>query len=452
MEKDIGLILPKFKNTETNVHSKCPKRHIISALISGFIGLAFEGISSYLQHKQQKALQQAMHTMNKSIYIEWNRVFHLEDSMKMYGVYNVDMLEKLIHKVHKMNNRSIWYERLYAGHVNKWFEMYSASQGANYYAIHSLLYLRTIQEKYIKMYEWFVNQLKEYSHAIRILSKGYLPISLLLPSKLARILQEVKQVLLKTNKNYGLVIKGMYKYYDMKLVMFGIDQNRNLIIQFPVFVQPYTQKPLTLYQVETIPVLILYMNKRADSYTWIRIDKPHITLNPDTYISIWTEELRMCKRIGYEYYCEELFVVKSKSKYSCTSAFYFQLDQQTIKDNCVFDYYYNKTDVKPSILDGGYEIVLANWPSFKRIVCSTHNNIPIEIPSHPYILLNRMVLCNCIIEAESNFLLESIAACDPERDNADLEMYFMANTAFLNYFDELINTLDTPYFHNITRQ
>ena len=131
---------------------------------------------------------------------------------------------------------------------------------------------------------------------------------------------------------------------------------------------------------------------------------------------------------------------------------YFQLDRQTIKDNCVFDYYYNKTDVKPSILDGGYEIVLANWPSFKRIVCSTHNNIPIEIPSHPYVLLNRTVLCNCIIEAESNFLLESIAACDPESNSADLEMYFMANTAFLNYFDELINTLDTPFFHNITRQ
>ena len=166
--------------------------------------------------------------------------------MIMYGVYNVDTLEKLIQMVHKMNNRSIWYEKLYAGHVNKWFEMYSASQGANYYAIHSLLYLRTIQEKYIKMYKRFVNQLKEYSQAIRILSKGYLPISLLLPSKLAKILQEVKQVLLKTNKNYGLVIKGMYKYYDMKLVTFGIDHNRNLIIQFPVFVQPYTQKPLTL--------------------------------------------------------------------------------------------------------------------------------------------------------------------------------------------------------------
>ena len=302
------------------------------------------------------------------------------------------------------------------------------------------------------MYERFVNQLKEYSHAIRILSKGYLPISLLPPSKLAKILQEVKQVLLKTNKNYGLVIKGMYKYYDMKLVTFGIDRDRNLIIQFPVFVQPYMQKPLTLYQIETIPVPILDMNENAESYTWIRIDKPYIVLNPDTYISIRMEELRTCKRIGYEYYCEELFVVKSKAKYSCASALYFQLDKQMIKENCIFDYYYNKTDVKPSILDGGYEIVLANWPSFKRIVCSTHNNIPIEIPSHPYVLLNRTVLCNCLIEAESNFLLESIAACNPEGNDIDLEMYFVANTAFLNYFDELINTLDIPDFHNITRQ
>ena len=216
--------------------------------------------------------------------------------------------------------------------------------------------------------------------------------------------------------------------------------------------QPYIQKPLILYQIETIPVPILDMNKKADSYTWIRIDKPYIVLNPDTYISIRMEELRTCKKIGYEYYCEELFVVKSKAKHSCTSALYFQLDRQTIKENCTFDYYHNKTDVKPSILDGGYEIVLANWPSFKRIVCSTHNNIPIEIPSHPYVLLNRMVLCNCIIEAESNFLLESIAACDPERDDVDLEMYFVANTVFLNYFDELISTLDIPFFHNITRQ
>ena len=62
-----------------------------------------------------------------------------------------------------MSSKLVWFERLYAEHVSKWFEMYTSCQGANYYAIHSLLYLRTIQEKYIKMYKRFVNQLKEYS-------------------------------------------------------------------------------------------------------------------------------------------------------------------------------------------------------------------------------------------------------------------------------------------------
>ena len=33
--------------------------------------------------------------MNKRLNIEQNRVFHLEDSMIMYGIYNVDTLEKI---------------------------------------------------------------------------------------------------------------------------------------------------------------------------------------------------------------------------------------------------------------------------------------------------------------------------------------------------------------------
>ena len=69
-KKDKGIILPKFEDREKNIKEKCQKIQIISALNSGFIGLAFEGISSFLQHKREKALQQAMHTMNKRVNIE----------------------------------------------------------------------------------------------------------------------------------------------------------------------------------------------------------------------------------------------------------------------------------------------------------------------------------------------------------------------------------------------
>ena len=111
----------------------------------------------------------------------------------------------------------------------------------------------------------------------------------------------------------------------MQLVTFGIDRDMNLIIQFPVFIQPYTQKPLILYQLETVPVPILDKNTKAQLYTHLRIKKPYIALNSETYISLRQQELRSCIRIGYEFYCEELFIVKHKSSYSCESAICFDL-------------------------------------------------------------------------------------------------------------------------------
>ena len=81
-------------------------------------------------------------------------------------------------------------------------------------------------------------ELKSYYKVIRILSKGYLPITLISPSKLEAIIEQVRLVL--TNKDYDLVLTRLYLYYDMKLVTFGIVSQRNLIIQFPVFVQPYS--------------------------------------------------------------------------------------------------------------------------------------------------------------------------------------------------------------------
>ena len=143
-------------------------------------------------------------------------------------------------------------------------------------------------------------------------------------------------------------------------------------------------------------------------------------------------------------------MVKHKTKYSCKSVIYFDLGAEIIKENCDFQYYFNITDVKSAVLDGGHEIVLANWPNNKHVICNDCNNIPIKFPSHPHALLNRTVLCNCRIEAEDNFLLESIAACPGKQ--SDLTMYFTVNTASMHYFDSLTNNLETHISQNWTMQ
>ena len=153
--------------------------------------------------------------------------------------------------------------------------------------------------------------------------------------------------------------------------------------------------------------------------------------------------MHTCKKIGYEYYCKELFVVKNKTRYSHVSAIYFNLGPEIIKENCEFKFYFNKTNVKPAMLDGGQQIILANWPSNRKVMCAHNNNILIKIPSHPHMLMNRSILCNCDLEAESNYLLESLAACVNPETKADLVMYFTVNLAFVNYFEGAIENLNS---------
>ena len=89
------------------------------------------------------------------------------------------------------------------------------------------------------------------------------------------------------------------------------------------------------------------------------------------------------QKIDYEFYCKELFAVKHKSSYSCESAIYFNLSTDIIRINCNFDFYFNKTDVTPTVLDGGEKIVLANWPNDNHIICDVNNDIPTQNSKSP---------------------------------------------------------------------
>ena len=80
---------------------------------------------------------------------------------------------------------------------------------------------------------------------------------------------------------------------------------------------------------------------------------------------------------------------------------------------------------------------MANWPNDKHIICNVNNDIPVKIPSLPYVLVNRSILCNCGIEADSHHLLESLAACDNKQSK--LIMYFTINLAFSNYLELMPN-------------
>ena len=56
-------------------------------------------------------------------------------------------------------------------------------------------------------------------------------------------------------------------------------------------------------------------------------------------------------------------------------------------------------------------------------------------------MVNKNVLCNCDIEADNHYLLESLAASDNR--NSKLVMYFTINMAFANYLDIFPNVSES---------
>ena len=71
------------------------KHGIITTLISSFIGLAYEGVSSFLHHRRNMALHMAIRAMENRVNIQHNKLTQLDNSMLMHSVYNTKTLEKI---------------------------------------------------------------------------------------------------------------------------------------------------------------------------------------------------------------------------------------------------------------------------------------------------------------------------------------------------------------------
>ena len=432
LQNDIAYALEHSNGTVT-------KRSVAAAVLP-FLGklaiLAVEGLSSYLQKKRNKAMAQgleALVTTNDQRVM--NKLYQFRNEFLMYGQYNVENLEAVVQTVNALGNRTTRLERAMSGQEH-WPSLdLTGASGPSMFASEMQLITDLLRERHNSVYEELIQVLQDLVVAVATLSKGYLPPQLFPPSRLKEISDKALQVVHRKNPDYVLAVPHLTHYYDMKLVTFGIDSCRNLIITFPIFVQSYHNVPMVLYEIETVKVPIKDTNYQANSYSEVMIRKPYIAVNKDYYIQLRIQELRMCKYIRHVFYCEELFLVKHKSKFSCASAIYYHLPPEVIMQNCNFRYDYNIT-VMPSVLDGGNQIVLANMLSSKRLVCADTSNLARPFPDHEYILVNRSILCHCRLDADLMYLLKSVGSCASSTDDT---VYFTINLAFFYEISQLPN-------------
>ena len=353
------------------------------------------------------------------------------NELLMYGRYNLKSLRGIINTIntlHKKQNHFEWAVK------QKDFNFRKSDMNAVNYNFEVMMYLKNVREEHVVTYREAVKATRDLLDGIAIVTQGRLPRALISDNQLREILGKVDAMVKRNYPDYVLAAKHISHYRDMKMVTFSVDQQaHSLILTFPAFMKNYKQPPLSLYEVETVPVPIIDKNVKADSYSQVRIEKSYIAAGTDYYIQLRISELLMCKSIRYIYYCEELFVIKHKSRHSCVSAIFYNLGPATVTKNCRFDYYYNTT-VPPVILDGGRGVLLANFHGPRSLKCSSVNGgLAKSAPENTYAVVNREFLCDCELDLEHASVLRQLSSCS-KSSSSKMHMKFIINLAFWEMF------------------
>ena len=242
---------------------------------------------------------------------------------------------------------------------------------------------------------------------IATLSKGYLPPKLFPPSFLREISERIALELHKDHHSYKLAFPHESTYYDMKLATFSLDKYFNLIVTFPIFIVPYNHQPLSLYEIETVPIPIKDQDQEASSFSELMVQKPYFVASDSSYIQLRNPKLFHCKKVQEEYFCEETFMVKHTHHHTCESALFYNRSVDLIASQSPFQFYHNRS-VTQSVLDGGSQLVLANVKVGHSPTCDPQ--CLHTLPASTYTLTSREILCNCTLQSD---LLISLWILEP---------------------------------------
>ena len=427
----------KVKVTDETVNNTAQTRgrrgfgSILAKAIPGLITLAIESVSSYIKGRQQQRINTAVEELRSDDNKIKNDLKQYRNELLMYGRYNLKSLRGIINTInalHKKQNHFEWAVK------QKDFNFRKSDMNAVNYNFEVMMYLKNVREEHVVSYREAVKAARDLLNGIAIVTQGRLPRALISDNQLREILGKVDAMVKRNYPDYVLAAKHISHYRDMKMVTFSVDQQaHSLILTFPAFIKNYKQPPLSLYEVETVPVPIIDKNVKADSYSQVRIEKSYIATGTDYYIQLRISELLMCKSIRYIYYCEELFVIKHKSRHSCVSAIFYNLGPATVIKNCRFDYYYNIT-VPPFILDGGRDVLLANFHGPRSLKCSSVNGgLAKPAPENTYAVVNREFLCDCQSDLEHASVLRQLSSCS-KSSSSKMHMKFTINLAFWEMF------------------
>ena len=188
---------------------------------------------------------------------------------------------------------------------------------------------------------------------IENLNSGYLTHHILDPQVLTKYLEIIKDDLEDTAPEYEPVFTYIYQYYGNSLASFTntID---DLLLQLPILIKLKVQVPMSLFSIETVPVLLdaeTYIGDKRE-YTQIIPKTEYIALTDNNHVPLTQVQISLCAKIGYMYYCEYAHFLKKCTEHTCMSAIYYDQQSKIKANQCKTIVTFNNT-LESKILDAG---------------------------------------------------------------------------------------------------
>ena len=74
---------------------------------------------------------------------------------------------ELVNMVNQMQNVTTWKEKIFVSKMNNWLKHKLEEVCSEFdYSMDAVLFLITVKEKYVRMYDKFITELRSYSKAI----------------------------------------------------------------------------------------------------------------------------------------------------------------------------------------------------------------------------------------------------------------------------------------------
>ena len=198
----------------------------------------------------------------------------------------------------------------------------------------------------------------------------------------------------ETAPEYEPVFTSVYQYYGNSLALFtnAID---DLLLQLPILIKLKVQVPMSLFSIETVPVLLdaeTYIGDKRE-YTQIIPETEYIALTDNNYVPLTQVQISLCAKIGYMYCCEYAHLLKKCTEHTCMSTVYYNQESEIKANQCKTIVTFGNTP-ESKILDASNILILSNLQKPRTIACKDVSRV-FEIEYSTYHILNRSELCKC---------------------------------------------------------